>query len=303
MKENETGDILTVSVRISPVFPFCGPFPHPLRQLCHVPQDPAGLRLAGFQVRLRALAGEDQDAVDAGVDGAGDVGVEPVPHQDRLLRGEACALHGQERHLRLGLADDPGPPPGGPIEHLADAAAVRHAAIPGGADPVGIGGQELRSPVQKDAGVLQLLKGQFRVKAADEDLRLVPVGGHGKPRAPQLAAEGLRPGDVEGFPLVVPLPQEEDQGVHGGQKVLRHALDPQAAELFHVAVRPPGGVVGEEEVASALLPDAPEEGDGAGEEVVVQVQCAVHIQQEEPLFGKSQLPERPSRPGSAVSQP
>jgi len=103
--------------------------------------------LVGFDVAFHALSGEKEHGVDAGVHAAGDVGVDAVAHQDGFFFGKAGVLHGQQGHLRLRLSDDGGTPSGGPEEHLAHAAAVRHIAVPGGADPVGVGGDEVHAPV------------------------------------------------------------------------------------------------------------------------------------------------------------
>src|SRR5699024_11208466 len=71
--------------------------PRPV-QGCNVVKNIGRLHIAPLQVLQGALPGEDEGRVHPGVDAAGHVGVQPVPHHQGLRRGEAGALHGQPGH-------------------------------------------------------------------------------------------------------------------------------------------------------------------------------------------------------------
>ena len=112
------------------------------------------------------FTGKHKHRIDAGVDTAGNVCIEPIAHHHRLFRRKTGALQRQIHHLRLRLTHHLGSPSRGAIEHLAHTAAIRHTAIPCRAYPVGIGGHKLHTPLQQNAGILQFLECQFRVKSA-----------------------------------------------------------------------------------------------------------------------------------------
>ena len=270
-------------------------------QRAHIAEHPGGLDLAAGQVIRSALPGQDEDGVHPGARAAGDVGVQPVPHQEGLLRGEAGALHGQADHVRLGFAHHRGFTPGGPGEHFTHAAAVGHRAVPGGAHPVRVGGKKVYPPAKQDTGVLQLLESQLSVKphqkAVDPVLQLV---GDGNARLAQLSLEA--PG-AKGIAQLIGGAglQVGDEGVGGGEEILLIGRNAHAGQLVHIVGHRAGGVVGEEKVPAALRPDLPQKGQSGWEQGAVQIERSVQIQQEQPLVRELGHGLPPCPRGSAES--
>ena len=151
------------------------------------------------------------------------------------------------------------------------------------ADPVGVGGHEGNAPVQQNAGVLQLLERELRVEAAQKHLRLLPVPGHGDAGSVQLGQEGIRAEHIAGLSRQG-LPQIADGGIHGGEIVVPGSLDAHAAELFHVALHAPGGIVGQEQIPAPHGAHMVQEFRYAVEQAVTDVDGAVHVQQKQPLI-------------------
>ena len=213
--------------------------------------DHGGLHRAGFQVLQGPFPGEDEAGVDAGVDAAGDVRIQPVADHHSLLRLVAVAGHGQLCHFRLGLADEDGLAPGGLFQHPADTAAVGDITVPGGAHPVGIGGDEVDPPVEKNTAVLQFLEVQLCIVAVDQDFNaLLQVGGDPDAGFYKLLAEGLGAGGVDELPGVVVL-EVQNGGIHTGEKVLHRTLNAQPGQLFHIGFGTFRGIIGQKQVFSA----------------------------------------------------
>ena len=193
-------------------------------------------------------------------------------------------LQGQQGHGRLGLADDLGLAACGPEEHPAHAAAVRHRAIPGGADPVGIGGDVVHPPAQQDAGVLQLLECQLRVKPHQQavDLILQPVRDR-HARLRQLPAKGAGAKGIA-LPVRRAAAQLRNQRIYGGEEILPASGDAHPGQLLPIGVHGLGRVVGQEQISPAARPDGVQKWPRTGEQLLVQIDGPVHIQQEQPLF-------------------
>ena len=135
--------------------------------------------------------------------------------------GAAVFFHADQRHVRLGLADEVGLFAGGPGKHLAHAAAVRHRAIAGGAHPVRVGGDPVYAAAQQNAGILQLLKGELGVKAAYQKVDIVlQMIRDGKARLGQLLAEGAGAGGINFGVLFAVGAQIPDGGIHRGEEIL-----------------------------------------------------------------------------------
>ena len=78
--------------------------------------------------------------------------------------------------------------------------------------------------------------------------------------------------------------QQVDGRVHRGQVVLPPGGDAHAVQLFYIALHAFGGVVGQKQIPSALLPYAGEKGRYPVEQPVVQIDGPVHVQQKQPLI-------------------
>ncbi len=112
-----------------------------------------------------------------------------------------------------------------------------------------------------------------------------------EPRLLQLLPEGAGAEGVDKLPVQTVLPQVPDQGVHGGEEVLRRGpLDAHVQQPLHIGPHSPGGVVGYEQVPSAPLPHPAEKVQGAVKQVVSQVDGPVHVQQEQFLLLQVRLP-------------
>ena len=98
-----------------------------------------------------------------------------------------------------------------------------------------------------------------------------------EPRIGELLAEGRR---AEGIHqrIVVLAPHIPDQGIHGGEKIIRRGRDAHALQPVHIGRDAAGGVVGDKEVFAAPLPDGPQEIQRSIEEVIPQIDGAVHVQ-------------------------
>ena len=150
-----------------------------------------------FDILHHALAGQNEHRVDAGVHAAGNVGIQPVTDEARLLFCAAELLHCRQRHLGLGLSDDFGLSAGGGKEHLDDAAAVGGAAVPSGADHVGVRGDIVKPPAKQNAARLELFIRQLRVVAEQHGGDIVPQPvRHRKTRRAQLLFERFGAADV-----------------------------------------------------------------------------------------------------------
>ena len=191
-----------------------------------------------FNVGGHALARKHKGGVDAGVYAAGNVGVNAVTHQNGLFGGAAVFFHAEQRHVRLGLADEVGLFAGGPGKHLAHAAAVRHRAIAGGAHPVRVGGDPVYAAAQQNAGILQLLKGELGVKAAYQKVDIVlQVVRDGKARLGQLLAESAGAGGINFGVLFAVGAQIPDGGIHRGEKILFGGeVDAHAQKPLHIGI-------------------------------------------------------------------
>ena len=244
----------------------------------------SGLGFAGFQILQGAFAGQDEAGVNSRIDAAGNIRIKPIAHHHSLLFAVAKPLHGKQGHLRLGLADEFRPPPCGPEEHLADTAAVRHIAIPGGAHPVRVGSNERHPPVQQDAAVLQLLEGQLRIKSGYQNLNAVlQLVGDADPALNQLFLEGLGARCVAQLPGAVGL-QIQHQRIDRGQKILRRCFDPQPRHFLHVSIHAAGGIIGQKQILAADFLDMMQKVHRSVKQVVIQIDGAIHIQQEQPFF-------------------
>ena len=102
-------------------------------------------------------------------------------------------------------------------------------------------------------------------------------------KAKQLLAEA---GGANGIAQAVGQPalaQIQDQRVGRGEKIVRRGGNPQPAQLFDIGRHAFGRVVGQKQIATAPLPDVPQQIQRAVKQVVVQVDGAVHVQQEQPF--------------------
>ena len=165
------------------------------------------------------------------------------------------------------------------LERLRDRPAIGHIAVRRGAHPIGIGGDIGHAAPQKDAGVLQLLEGQLRVKAHDDALHFRQFLRDRKAFPAQLRLERFGAADIKPLALMI-LVQIIGCGLGRGDEILPSGCNAHFLQLLDVILHTFGGIVGHKHIHTAGFPDLLQQLDGKGKQPVAQIQRTVHIQQE-----------------------